>query len=192
MYTSNFIFDIDLGVDIIISHSTDMNSGARYDIRLNLDRGASITKVSRMKKEAEGESEEERVVLKSKQLETNRLEKIFHPDQLYGGFFLKIKIKQDYTGITLAKAGEVEDPVLAVKDHDDQGKKDGKNLVHKKILINLNNSKVLKYFCIYISIIVLRRKKSTTVLCLSHGWKYCSRLWRHFHQSSSQLRFKPF
>ena len=114
-----------LGVEIIISHSADINRGDRYDIRMYLDRGASIAKVSRVKEEDVDASEDEKVILTSKQLETNRLEKLFSPDQLYGGFYVKIKIKQDYTGVTLGKAGAFEDPVLAVKDHAVQGKKDG-------------------------------------------------------------------
>ena len=94
-----------------------------------LDRGASITKVSRVEEEEGDASGDEKIILKSKQLETNRLEKFFYPDQLYGGFFVKIKVKQDYTGFTLGKAGAFEDPVLAVKDHIAQGKKDGNSFL---------------------------------------------------------------
>ena len=104
-----------------------MNNGDRYDIRIHLDGVSSIAKVNRAKvgNGDASDDEEENVMVESKQLETNRLTKLFHPDHMYGGFFVKIKVKQDYTGITLAKAGEAEDPVLAVKDHNVQGKKDG-------------------------------------------------------------------
>ena len=117
-----------MGVELIISHSTDMNSESRYDIRMQLGGGSSIAKVSRVNEQNISEDGEENIMVVSKQLETNRLTKLFHPDHMYGGFFVKIKVKQDYTGITLAKAGETEDPMLAVKDHNVPGKKEGSTL----------------------------------------------------------------
>ena len=39
--------------------------------------------------------------------------------------FLKGKVKPDYTGLALARAGEEEDPILSVKDSSLQGKQQG-------------------------------------------------------------------
>ena len=159
------------GVEIIISHSADINRGDRYDIRMYLDRGASITKVSRAKEDNEDASEDDKVILTSKQLETNRLGNLFSHDQLYGGFFVKIKVKQDYTGVTLGKAGASEDPVLAVKDHAVQGKKDGNifSLNAFYLLYILNSAK--KFLLIHDFAITSRRKETSTILCLSHDRK---------------------
>jgi hypothetical protein len=63
--------------------------------------------------------------LSEKRLETNRLTKLFDPDHAHGGFFVKVKVKADYTGLSFSKAGEEEDPILAVKDHNSQGKQEG-------------------------------------------------------------------
>ena len=92
---------------------------------MNLFGGTWITKVAPEMHENDDASAEAGVVLNQKRLETNRLIKLFDPDHAHGGFSVKVKVKPDYTGISFSKAGEEEDPILAVKDHSSQGKQEG-------------------------------------------------------------------
>ena len=109
----------------MLYHSTDMSNGAYYNLRMNLHGGAWITKITPEMVQNEDMSVESGVVLREKRLETNRLAHLFDPERAYGGFFVKIKVKQEYTGLSFAKEGEEEDPILSVKDHSGQGKQEG-------------------------------------------------------------------
>ena len=116
----------DSGIELLLCHSTDLLTGPHYNIRLNLIRGTWVTKVTPEIPENDHTTGELNAGMNQKRLETNRLNKLFDSDHPYGGFFVKIKVKPEYTGITFAKAGEDEDPLLAVKDNKGQGKKEGR------------------------------------------------------------------
>ena len=116
---------IDMGIELLLGHTTEMIDGVHYILRLNLIGGAWITRETPELRPNEETIEHSGLTMRKKRLETNPLVKVFEPDHAYGGFFVKIRVKQDYTGITFTKAGEEEDPILAVKDHSGQEKQEG-------------------------------------------------------------------
>ena len=119
-----FLGFIELAVELLLYHSTDMSTGAHYILRMNLHGGAWLSKVTQEMHVNEDVSAEKSIVLGKTRLETNRLIKLFDPDQAHGGFSVKVKVKPDYTGLSFSKAGEEHDPILAVKDHTSQGNQD--------------------------------------------------------------------
>ena len=117
-----------VGIELLLCQSTDLLTGPHYIMRMNLMGGAWITKVEPSKKENENIDTPLGVTnMHQERLETNRLKKLFNPEHAYGGFHVKVKAKNAYTGISFSKAGEEEDPILQVKNRNEEEKQEEGN-----------------------------------------------------------------
>ena len=117
-----------VGIELLLCQSTDLLTGPHYIMRMNLMGGAWITKVTQIKIENENDDTPlGGTKMHQERLETNRLKKLFDPEHAYGGFHVKVKAKNAYTGISFSKAGEEEDPVLQVKNRNEEEKQEEGN-----------------------------------------------------------------
>ena len=116
-----------VGIEVLLCQSTDLLTGLHYKIRMNLIGGAWITKVTPKIENENDDTQLDGIKMHQERLETNRLTKLFDPEHAYGGFHVKVKAKNAYTGISFSKAGEEEDPVLQVKNRNEQEKQEEGN-----------------------------------------------------------------
>ena len=91
---------------------------------MNLVGGAWITKVTPKIENDNIDMKLDVIKMHQERLETNRLEKLFDPEHAYGGFHVKVKAKNAYTGVSFSKAGEEEDPILQVKNRNEEEKQE--------------------------------------------------------------------
>ena len=116
-----------VGIELLLCQSTDLLRGPHYTIRMNLIGGAWITKMTPKKENENDDMLVDGTKMHPERLETNRLKKLFDPEHAYGGFHVKVKAKNAYTGISFLKAGEEEDPVLQVKNRNEEEKQEEGN-----------------------------------------------------------------
>ena len=116
-----------VGIELLLCQSTDLLTGPHYIMRMNLMGGAWITKVTQKIENENNDTPLGGTKMHQERLETNRLKKLFDPEHAYGGFHVKVKAKNAYTGISFSKAGEEEDPVLQVKNRNEEEKQEEGN-----------------------------------------------------------------
>ena len=114
-----------MGVELFLGQSSEVFNDLHYIVRIGLTGGAWITREVPEVDSNEDVIEKSRLVMRTKPLESNGLTRLFSAERPFRGFFLKVKVKPDYTGLALARAGEEEDPILSVKDLSLQGKHEG-------------------------------------------------------------------
>ena len=114
-----------MGVELFLGQSSEVFNDLHYIVRIGLTGGAWITREVPEVDSNEDVIEKSRLVMRTKPLESNGLTRLFSAERPFRGFFLKVKVKPDYTGLALARAGEEEDPILSVKDSSLQGKQEG-------------------------------------------------------------------
>ena len=125
-----------VGIEVLLCQSTDLLTGPHYKIRMILMGGAWITKVTPKIENEVDDTPLDGIKMHQERLETNRLTKLFDPEHAYGGFHVKLKAKNAYTGISFSKAGEEEDPVLQVKNRNEQERQEEGNysIINMKIM----------------------------------------------------------
>ena len=127
-----------MGVELFLGQSSEVFNDLHYIVRIGLTGGAWITREVPNIDSNEDVMEKSRLIMRTKRLESNGLARPFSAERPFRGFFLKVKVKPDYTGLALARAGEEEDPILSVKDLSLQGKQEG--------MMNLKCKRIAKQF----------------------------------------------